>query len=697
MLDLTGRLFESGYNVNLKAAMGLTGSHHYEVVSDLAPYSWDHSSTYWSESRISKEHRLRQHANHDILGLRIIDTSLLEPAWRNILSIETLPWLRDHIVDDMIVYPGAGYMCMALEAVRQINYDRQVPGKVVSYRMRDVAFSKALVIPDPGNVEVQLTLKPAINDRGSSTWEAFKVMSRSENGTWSEHCRGSIMTEFESAIDEVEGAREAETREQMRNTDRDELKKICTTKLDAATLYTSLQANGNTYGETFAAVKELNFGDCKAIATVQTSDVAACMPYKFMSQDPIHPTTLDAVFHVDVALFNEYCGAKGVMPIALGEVFVSADFATPPGEELVVTSVLYPEGSRAATFDCQVSQGPNLIISVKNGELRAIGQAQESVRVQTFDTQSCYEIKWSADVDFVPQEVLTTSPSISGNSLSPVETMTLLETVATLYIKQCMDELDENFSPIESHHVALLQWMKKYRTSDEFQVLVTNAPALEACLEKLKESDPGVELLSRIGPNLSSILASKVDALSIMMEGDLLTRFYDSSVWALQCYEHMAEYLKLAVFKNPHMKVLEVGAGTASATLPLLKAITHEHGVLCDGFTFTDVSSAFFERVRPVLKEWSDIIDYKTLNIEQDLALQEFTEGTYDIIVASVALHATSNISQTLANVRKLLKPGGRLILIELTRVTAWVNCIFGSVAGWWAGKSNCLWHAAAS
>lgn len=93
-----------------------------------------------------------------------------------------------------------------------------------------------------------------------------------------------------------------------------------------------------------------------------------------------------------------------------------------------------------------------------------------------------------------------------------------------------------------------------------------------------------------------------------------------------------------------------------------------------------------------MLEQWSDIIDYKVLDIEKNPVEQGFEAGTYDIVMASNVLHATSDITTTLKNVRKLLKPGGRIVLMELTKVTAWINCIFGSTTGWWAGMLPLLY-----
>ena len=206
ILSLCGKLFELGYPLNLDpSTLFGSGKSYKSVVHDLPSYPWDHSAKHWHESRLSKEFRLRSNPHHDLLGVRIPSATPFEPMWRNILNVETLPWLRDHVVDNSIIFPGSGYLCMAIEAIKQDLQDRQsVGGPIRQYIIRDIVFSKALLVPEPpGQIEIQLSLKALKigNARDSSGWNDFRVFSLSQEGVWSENCRGSIMAEFSSEAD----------------------------------------------------------------------------------------------------------------------------------------------------------------------------------------------------------------------------------------------------------------------------------------------------------------------------------------------------------------------------------------------------------------------------------------------------------------------------------------------------------------
>ncbi|KAI0547244.1 S-adenosyl-L-methionine-dependent methyltransferase [Xylaria curta] len=85
---------------------------------------------------------------------------------------------------------------------------------------------------------------------------------------------------------------------------------------------------------------------------------------------------------------------------------------------------------------------------------------------------------------------------------------------------------------------------------------------------------------------------------------------------------------------------------------------------------------------------------YKQLDLESDPIKQGFEEAQYDIIVAGSVLHATSDVKATLRNVRKLSKPLGRLVFIEMNQAVEWMNIMWGLLPGWWLSKEPWRLHS---
>ncbi|KAK2006256.1 KR-domain-containing protein [Colletotrichum eremochloae] len=57
--------------------------------------------------------------------------------------------------------------------------------------------------------------------------------------------------------------------------------------------------------------------------------------------------------------------------------------------------------------------------------------------------------------------------------------------------------------------------------------------------------------------------------------------------------------------------------------------------------------------------------------------------------MACQVLHATTDMKRTLGHVRKLLKPGGKLILVETTNDQLDLFFTFGLLPGWWLSKEE--------
>lgn len=149
-------------------------------------------------------------------------------------------------------------------------------------------------------------------------------------------------------------------------------------------------------------------------------------------------------------------------------------------------------------------------------------------------------------------------------------------------------------------------------------------------------------------------------------------------------------FLDALAHRNSDMKILEVGAGTGGATSPILDTLIR-HGEEESGaarfntYDFTDISPSFFEKAKETFHASADLMNFRTLDIETDPARQGFDLEQYDLVIGANVLHATKNIDVTLQNCRKLLKPGSKLMLYELTG-TAKIRTGFGFglLPGWW-------------
>ncbi|KAK3044509.1 hypothetical protein LTS18_001109, partial [Coniosporium uncinatum] len=163
-------------------------------------------------------------------------------------------------------------------------------------------------------------------------------------------------------------------------------------------------------------------------------------------------------------------------------------------------------------------------------------------------------------------------------------------------------------------------------------------------------------------------------------------------------HEAFRSFLKTYSHKYVNLKVLEIGAGTGGTTVPILDILapaTSEESQTRDCrlavYTYTDISPSFFEKAKCKFKHHGPILDFKRLDIEKDPSDQGLELGTYDLIIAANVLHATQNLNNTLTNVRKLLRPGGKLLLHEANTPANFLcgSFCFGTLPGWWLSQEE--------
>lgn len=70
---------------------------------------------------------------------------------------------------------------------------------------------------------------------------------------------------------------------------------------------------------------------------------------------------------------------------------------------------------------------------------------------------------------------------------------------------------------------------------------------------------------------------------------------------------------------QPEMRILEIGGGTAGPTIHVLETTSRDmEEAAFLNYTFTDISSGFFENGKVKFAKWSQTITYKKLDTSQD-------------------------------------------------------------------------------
>lgn len=205
-------------------------------------------------------------------------------------------------------------------------------------------------------------------------------------------------------------------------------------------------------------------------------------------------------------------------------------------------------------------------------------------------------------------------------------------------------------------------------------------------MSELFPNSPDLKIMHVVGREMPRVIHGETTILEHLLPNNLLDDYYSNALGFPQFTVWLSRMAAQLSHRYPRMNILEIGAGTGGATKGVLKHIAHWYS----SYTFTDISNGFFENAQATFEDHANKMNFKILDIEKDTAAQGFEDFSYDLIIASFVLHATSKLERTLSNVRRLLKPGGHLLMAEVTNNDQIRGgFIFGALPGWWLGVDD--------
>lgn len=703
MHTLVGSLVQKGYPVNLAAVNFPYGKHGLKVLHDLPRYPWNHQTRHWNEPRANKALRSRRETPHDLLGSLVLGTNLSAPSWRHFVRINEIPWVRDHVVQGNIIYPAAGYLSMVIEGAFYLFSQQSQGRKVRGYQLRDVDILNALMVPETSDgIELQLSLRPC-SDRALDTkgWSEFQVQSVSSDNKWTDHCKGLIMVE--QALDnelEPGGGTQSVTRNITQPVDESAYR----IRISPRDIYSGLRSAGISHGPIFQNLRSIRARSKQSVTSFAVADAAATMPKQHQHQHVVHPTTLDSVFQAAYTAvpgagnavstpkvprsIRKLWVAHGIPPTA-GHLFKAYTNLAHIDSQTMTTSITVADGS---VNDREAISTP--VITIDDFVYQSIGNAVVQ-KTPSWEQEKFATAKWVPDITFLKDSYLKKQlgSEISGKE---AELLMDLRRACLFYIYHALGQLTAaDIKCLEWHHRKFYIWMRLQvelaRTNElapgSSEWIKATPKDRAKVLERVRTGSTNGEIVCKLGSHIVPILRNEITALEVMLEENLLSRYYlDGLKWG-RANAKLGELVALYAHKNPRAKMIEIGGGTGGATTQILNALGKSGGKNLGSYDFTDVSSGFFEAAKEKFQDWKDLMRFKKLDIEQDPASQGFEEGTYDVVIACQVLHATVSMQNTMANARKLLKPGGKLFIMETTKDQMDIQFVFGFLQGWWLSK----------
>ena len=638
-------------------------------LKNLPTYNWDHDHSYWKESRISKNLRNRDAPIHELLGVRSFhDADPYELRWRNILKLDEIPWLRGHQFQNQVLFPGAGYAVLALEASKALSNGRSV--KLVE--IEELEIFKAITLEEDGpgtEILFSLNLIDRPNHEAGLVAADFSCYScHDERKGVLDKCAGGrlYVTYGIPSEDTLPG----------RALDKVEPSKI---PVPTEKFYDSLLDIGLEYTSLFRTIEDIARRGQKATASTRKVSSSGLM---------VHPALLDICFQSIIAalgfpgdgtLWTTY------LPVRISRLRVNPVLCERPTSKVEITAQIIEGSSKTLAGDMDAF-GPDGKLEI---QLEGLYCASFSNPTADNDRLLFSETCWDVDIS---TGLAADLEVVQTDSLEDLELVDACERASYYYLRT----LRQKFSPDET---ATFEWwyQRIFEFADFYLPLAAEGrvPILrkewandtEKEIDAIAERYPGqieMRLIRAVGKALPSFVTGTEPLLSVMLEDDMLGALYKEGLGAPRVNAIVSRVIKQIVHRYPNMRILEIGGGTGGTTKGVLEALNGK----CS-YTFTDISTGFFESTKKSLGNLAERVVFRPLDIEKDPASQDFVEGSYDMIIAANVLHATRTLSETIANVRSLLRPGGFLILNEVTGDLLRMRLIMSGLPGWWAGGSD--------
>ncbi|WP_308789574.1 SDR family NAD(P)-dependent oxidoreductase [Polyangium mundeleinium] len=299
LLQSLGRLFVHGRAIDWRRTHPEGGR-----VVELPTYPWQRER-FWIESdRAPATHTRRRTGNgkgrfeHPLLGSRLLVSSAQndEHWWEQTLGVQITPYLRDHRVQAAVVFPGAGYLEMALAAGRE----KLGAAKLV---LEDVTFEQMLVLGDDDSERIAQVV---LTDTGAGRC-SFRIASREpEDSHFTRHVRGVMRIDSGSP----DSARQVEKPES--------LGQRLSSRLSAAEHYEQMSARRLEYGPAFQALVELRTEEGQALGRVELPDIVDDHGYI------LHPSLLDACLQSAMSFLATTADVVTYVPVGIARLTVHA-------------------------------------------------------------------------------------------------------------------------------------------------------------------------------------------------------------------------------------------------------------------------------------------------------------------------------------------------------------------------------------
>ena len=592
VLELCGRLWSLGHTIALhRSNQAKTRTKRQgRLLTDLPQYPFNHATSYWHETALSKHSRIRNHPRHELLGTPVAEWNLLEPRWRNIFDSAETPWIEEHRVNGKSIYPATGMVVMAIEGAKQLADSQR---KIHAFQVKDAMFSNPIPVGPSDASEVHLFMRSLSNsDFKTSDGYDYRVCTHSGE-EWQENSRGEIHVEYARLENEVSQNLNYEEHPSALQQDYSQAIKACSRHIETEKMYHHFQSDGLDYGPSFQTLEDVAWdGESCSIGTIKTFQWAPHQSQHGRQPHIVHPTTLDAVGHLMCVVLTKGITQKafdGIAATRIKRAWISGSGVDyPETTKLRACSRTSRKGLRGTdTSAFALDERGDLKFSIDHFETTALSGNALTAEIGP-PRQISYALAWKPDVNLMnAQQIVSHCKTLSPDVPTPSAFYNDLERILHHFAERALEHTrDVDRSALKPHMQKYLNWLDDQVSKFAIPATLSEATPhlnqpheVNSTLQRIQDANPEGKLFVTIGRNLAAIIRGNANPLELMFGSGLVNAFYKDVSDKISSSRQMQAYIDILAHKDPSMKVLEIGAGTGGVSGQVAEALCTERSI----------------------------------------------------------------------------------------------------------------------
>jgi acyl transferase domain-containing protein/NADPH:quinone reductase-like Zn-dependent oxidoreductase len=401
-LSMAGSLFVKGAMLNMGSINFSTPLERApQVLVDMPRYSWNHSSKFYHESRITSVHKHHDAPRHDIIGNLASYSNDVEPTWRNVVRLDDLPWLRQYQMQGVTMFPISGFLAMAVEAAAQRAMSTHTSWDHIE--VEDLTVKTPVMLSEE-ELEMTIELRKSQGQEGNDTTQYFIIRSWSRTRGWNENCTGSTAL-VQTVTNNVDGQRTQKHQRQSLYAKAVEIAQAATECVSSSYMYSRLCDIGASYGSLFQGLQQCHTSSRGSVAQVVKTNTTLEMPHHYETDYILHPTSIEQLLSMYWPILSAINPLGTLhLPGSIGKATISSralEIFRAPGDTL--QAVCEPQGTLLDDAPNEFSMfavdaSGEAVISIENLSTSPIVENKDSS--DEIEAQElCYKLDWEQVVE----------------------------------------------------------------------------------------------------------------------------------------------------------------------------------------------------------------------------------------------------------------------------------------------------------